>query len=61
MSNLWTLSVEIELPDDAPEGYLDAVVDDLAYEPHLLRLRRMVRHWVRLVTGANCHVEITVD
>ncbi len=61
MSSYLNLSVEIELPDDVSEEYQDAVVEDLTYEPHITRLRNLIKQWARLMTGENCHIEITVD
>ncbi len=61
MNTCLNLSVEIELPDDVSDEYQDAVVEDLTYEPHMDRLRNKIKQWVRLMTGENCHVEITVD
>jgi len=61
MSTRFTLSVEIELPDDVSDEYQDAMVEDLSYEPHILRLRNLIKQWVRLITNERCHVEITVD
>ena len=60
MSTCMRLSVEIELPDDVSDEYLDAMVQDLTYEPHQERLERVIYRWVRFITGEP-DTTITVD
>ena len=60
MMTLFYLSVEIELPDDVSDEYQDAMVDDLSYDPHIERLERLIKKWVRLVTGESCHISVKI-
>lgn len=58
--NMITMSVEIALPDE-DEEVQDAIVDDLSHEENLLRLRKTIAQWARLISGSSVHVEVTVD
>ncbi len=60
MSTL-TFSIEIELPGDVSDEYLDAMVEDLTHDLHTDRLRNWIKRWVRLITGESCHIAIDWD
>jgi hypothetical protein len=60
MSTL-TFSIEIELPDDVSDEYLDAMVEDLTHDQHIDRLKSLIKHWARLITGEACHIAIDWD
>lgn len=55
------LTVEIEFPEALSDEYQDALVEDLTYEPHLDRLRLLIKKWARFISSENCHVSLEVE